>query len=92
MSDIIKRFSQDLQLAGYAERSSQAYVQAVLKLQRFHNKPLEDISDEDLRQYWLSCKTEYGWSAATLRISLLSAHLVINIRYFKSIHKATLPK
>jgi len=69
MSDIIKRFSQDLQLAGYAERSSQAYVQAVLKLQRFHNKPLEDISDEDLRQYWLSCKTEYGWSAATLRIS-----------------------
>lgn len=69
MSDIISRFNQDLQLAGYAKRSIQSYVQAVLKLQRFHNKPLEGITNEDLRQYWLSCKTEFGWSAASLRIS-----------------------
>jgi len=27
-----------------------SHVQAVLKLQRFHNKPLEDISEEGLRQ------------------------------------------
>jgi site-specific recombinase XerD len=41
----------------------------VLRLQRFYNKPLEKISEEQLRQYWLTCKNEFGWSAATLRIS-----------------------
>jgi len=69
MSDLINRFSEDLQLAGYAKRSIQSYVHAARQLQRFHNKPLENITEEDLRQYWLSCKSELGWSAATLRIS-----------------------
>jgi len=69
MSHLIKRFKEDLQLAGYAKRSNQSYVSSVLRLQRFYNKPLEDITEEDLRQYWLCCQSEFGWSAATLRIS-----------------------
>ncbi|MFH2002305.1 MAG: tyrosine-type recombinase/integrase, partial [Planctomycetota bacterium] len=100
MSDIISRFNQNLQLAGYAKRSIQSYVQAVLKLQRFHNKPLEDITEEDLCQYWLSCKTEFGWSAATLRISysgikqffsrtLVKPYRILNEVHFK--REETLP-
>ena len=69
MSDLIKRFKEDLQLAGYAKRSIQSYSSAVIKLQRFYNKSLHDITEEQLRQYWLSCQNEFGWSAATLRIS-----------------------
>lgn len=69
MSNLIKRFTEDLQLAGYAKRSTQSYVSSVLRLQRFYNKPLEDITEEDLRQYWLCCQSEFGWSAASLRIS-----------------------
>jgi len=69
MSNIINRFTEDLQLAGYAKRSRQSYVSSVLRLQRFYNKPLEDITEEQLRQYWLCCQREFGWSAATLRIS-----------------------
>lgn len=69
MSYLIKRFKEDLQLAGYAKRSTESYVSSVLRLQRFYNKPLEDITEEDLRQYWLCCQGEFGWSAATLRIS-----------------------
>lgn len=69
MSDLITRFGDDLQLAGYAKRSTQSYVSSVLRLQRFYNKPLEDITQEDLRQYWLACQNDFGWSAATLRIS-----------------------
>jgi len=69
MSDLIKRFREDLQLAGYAKRSTESYVSSVLRLQRFYNKPLEDITEEDLRQYWLCCQSQFGWSAATLRIS-----------------------
>lgn len=69
MSDMISRFEEDLQLAGYAKRSIQSYVAGVRRLQRFHQKRIEDITEEDLRQYWLTCKGEFGWSAATLRIS-----------------------
>jgi hypothetical protein len=29
-----------------------------LALQRFYNKPVEDISEEQLRQYWLCCQNE----------------------------------
>jgi len=66
MSHLIKRFKEDLQLAGYAKRSNQSYVSSVLRLQRFYNKPLEDITEEELRQYWLCCQSEFGWSAAHL--------------------------
>ncbi len=69
MTHLTQRFQEDLQLAGYAKRSIQSYVSAVLRLQRFYNKNLEDITEEDLRQYWLCCQSEFGWSAATLRIS-----------------------
>jgi integrase/recombinase XerD len=69
MNDLIKRFKEDLQLSGYAERSIQSYISSVLRLQRFYNKPLEEITEEELRQYWLCCQSEFGWSAATLRIS-----------------------
>ena len=69
MSDLIKRFKEDLQLAGYAKRSIESYASSVLRLQRFYNKPLENITEEELRQYWLCCQSEFGWSAASLRIS-----------------------
>jgi integrase/recombinase XerD len=69
MSQLINRFREDLQLAGYAKRSSESYVSSVLRLQRFYNKPLEDITEEELRQYWLCCQSQFGWSAASLRIS-----------------------
>jgi len=69
MNDLIKRFKEDLQLLGYAKRSIESYASSVLRLQRFYNQPLEDITEEQLRQYWLCCQSEFGWSAATLRIS-----------------------
>jgi site-specific recombinase XerD len=69
MSTIVDRFREDLQLAGHKPRTIQSYAGAVLRLQRFYNRPLESISEEELRQYWLRCKEELGWSAATLRIS-----------------------
>jgi integrase/recombinase XerD len=56
MNKLINRFKEDLQLSGYAKRSIDSYASSVIRLQRFYNKPLEDITEEDLRQYWLSCR------------------------------------
>ena len=50
MNYLIKRFEEDLLLSGYAKRSIQSYISTVLRLQRFYNKPLEEINEEDLRQ------------------------------------------
>jgi site-specific recombinase XerD len=69
MNDLISRFEEDLQLAGYAKRSRQSYISSVHRMQRFLQKPLEDITEEDLRQYWLACTSDFGWSAASLRVS-----------------------
>ena len=69
MSNLITKFKEDLQLAGFANRSIQSYTAAVRRLQRFLMKPLEDITEDDLRQYWLCCKNDFSWSSATLRIS-----------------------
>ncbi|PID78484.1 MAG: integrase, partial [Gammaproteobacteria bacterium] len=58
MSNLIKRFKADFQLAGYADRTIQSCTSAVLRLQRFYNIPLDSITEEQLRQYWLCCKNE----------------------------------
>ncbi len=63
------RFVSDLQLKGYAKRSIQSYARAMRQFQNFCNKPLEDITEEELRKYWLFSKEELKWSPATLRIS-----------------------
>jgi len=63
------KFKEELQLKGYAKRSIDSYVKAVMQLQRFCQKPLGQIRAADLRDYWVTCKRDYGWSDATIRIS-----------------------
>lgn len=100
MSKLINKFRQDLQPAGYAKRSIQAYIPTVLRLQRFCNKPVEEIVEEDLIAYWNSCTQECGWETSTLRISysgikrFFTHTLVRDSRIFDRIHlkrKETLP-
>lgn len=69
LGKLYEKFVSILQLKGYAKRSIQSYLKAVQQLQRFCNKPLTKITQNDLREYWLACKNEYGWMPATLRIS-----------------------
>lgn len=67
--DLYDRFVSDLKLKSYAKRSIQSYQRALRQLQNFCCKALEDIAEEDLREYWLYCKEELRWGSATLRIS-----------------------
>ncbi len=55
MSDLIKRFKDDLQFAGYADRTIQSYTSSVLRLQWFYNIPLDDITGEQLRHVNTGC-------------------------------------
>jgi len=51
---------EELQLVGCEKRIVETYAKSVLRLQRFYNKPVEDITKEDLRQYWLCCESDFG--------------------------------
>ena len=68
-SDLYERYVTDLKLKGYAKRSRQSYRRSLRQFQHFTSKAFEDMTEEDLRGYWLCCKEELGWSSATLRIS-----------------------
>ena len=67
--DLLDRFVADLKLRGYAERSARTYMRSVRQLQNFCCCRLEEVIEEQLREYWLYCKNELKWSASTLRIS-----------------------
>lgn len=67
--ELLAKLDEDLKLAGYAKRSRQSYVRAVRQLMNFWSKPLEEIEEQQVREYWLHCKDELDWGGATLRIS-----------------------
>ena len=62
-----KRFTEDLQLAGYSPRTVEAYVGAVKKLAEHYQQSPDTISEEQLRNYFLYIKNvkRYSRSAST---------------------------
>jgi len=67
--ELLTKLDGDLKLAGYAKRSRQSYVRAVRQLMNFWGCPLEEIEEQQVREYWLHCKDELDWMGATMRIS-----------------------
>jgi len=67
--ELLAKLGGDFKLAGYAKRSRQSYVRAVRQLMDFWSCPLEEIEEQQVREYWLHCKDELDWAGATMRIS-----------------------
>jgi len=70
MTDLLTRYSEDLQLKGMSKTTIKMYTRAVRQLTTHFHKSPEEISDEDLRQYFLYNKNERQWSRVTSTISL----------------------
>lgn len=67
--ELLAKFDADLKLAGYKKRSRQSYVRSVRQLMNFWSCGLEEIEEQQVREYWLHCKDELQWQPATMRIS-----------------------
>jgi len=67
--EMLTKLNEDLKLAGYKKRSCQSYVRAVRQLYNFWSRPLEELEEQHVREYWLHCKDELDWAGATMRIS-----------------------
>jgi len=64
-----KKMVEDMQLRGYAERTQSSYARAVRQLENYWHLAAEEIGEQQVRDYFLYCKNDAGWSAATMRIA-----------------------
>jgi len=65
-----QRFVDDLQLQGMSVRTQQAYTRVVRLLGDHYRKPPDQITEEELRQYFLHVKNVKRWSRATMTQSI----------------------
>ena len=75
MTDLLKRYAEDMQLSGYSERSIEMYVRSIRQLTKHYQKSPVKITDEELRQYFLYNKNERKWSRTASTISLCGIKL-----------------
>ncbi len=68
-SKLRQKMVEDLQLRGYAEKTQKSYTRSVRQLENYWHVPAEEISELQVRDYFLYCKNDGGWSAATMRIA-----------------------
>ena len=68
-SKLLQKMVEDLQLRGYAERTQKSYTRSVRQLENYWHFPAENINELQVRNYFLYCKNDEGWSAATMRIA-----------------------
>lgn len=70
MTQLRQRLIEDLQLKGMSERTQEMYVRAVRQLAEHYHKRPDQISDEELRQYFLYVKNVKHWSRSGTTIAL----------------------
>ncbi len=70
MTDLRKRMLDDMQLHGYAERTMASYVAAVSLLARHYHRPPDQISEDDIRNFFLHLIKDRKSSRNTVKIYL----------------------
>ena len=70
MSEMRKRMIESLQLAGFSERTQEAYVRAVRQLAQYYHKSPDLVTEEELRQYFLYIKNVKKYARPTTTIAL----------------------
>jgi len=70
MTELQQRLIEDLQLKGMSERTQEAYARAVRQLAEYCHKPPDQITEEELRHYFLYMKNVKHYSRAASTIAL----------------------
>jgi integrase/recombinase XerD len=82
LDDYLARNLQDLQLRGMARDTQDNYTRAVRKISEHYNKLPDQISEEEIREYFLYLKNvrKYGRSASTLAMCGLKFFYTYTLR------------
>ena len=70
MTPLRQRMVEDMQLRGLSEKTQEAYVRAVRQLAEHYGKSPVQISEEELRQYFLYLKNDKRASPSAVTIAL----------------------
>lgn len=70
MTALRQRMIEDMQLRGLSEKTQESYVRAVRQLAEHYAKSLDQISEEELRQYFLYLKNSKRVSRSAFAIAL----------------------
>jgi site-specific recombinase XerD len=80
-SALRQRMLQDLQLAGLSERTQEAYLRAVRKLAAHYRQAPDQLTESQVRDYFLHLKNEKKFSPSALKI----AHSGIKFFYSRTV-------
>jgi integrase/recombinase XerD len=69
MKDYFQKSMRALQLAGMSDRTQECYTRSVRQLVDFYGKTPDQITEQELQDYFLHRKNIDKWSAATMRIA-----------------------
>ena len=69
MTELRRRFLQDLQLAGFSERTCEAYVRAVRQLADYFQQSPDTLTEDQVRDYFIHLRVERAFAAGTLKIA-----------------------
>ena len=78
MTPLRQRMIEDMQLRGLSEKTQAAYVLAVRQLAEHYSKSPSQISEEELRQYFLYLRNIKHVSASTFTVALCG--LILSVR------------
>ena len=78
MTPLRQRMTEDMQLAGYSSKTQQAYVGAVGQLFAHFNCTPAQLTEEQLREYFLYLANERKVSRPTATIALWGSSFSIN--------------
>lgn len=70
MTDLRRRMITDLQLAGYSEKTQQSYLMAVRGLAKYYMRSPDELSEEEVRAFFLHLINERKSASSTVRIYL----------------------
>ena len=69
MTVLRQKFLQDLELAGLAERTREAYVRALRQLAQFYNQSPDTLSEAQVRDFFSHLKNERHFARGSLTIA-----------------------
>ena len=66
MTALRQKMIEDMQLRGLSPRTQETYVSAVRRLAQHFNKPPDQLSEQELRSYFLYLKNERQGAVETI--------------------------
>lgn len=92
MTRLRQRMCEDMDLRRLSPHTQRAYLQAVTQLATYFHRPPDQLSDDDLRQYFLYLTREKQVSRSTATVALCAIKFLVEVTLQRSWPALDLPR